>query len=371
MEARAATLWGLNEEWKVEDVELDDPEPDEVLVKMVAAGLCHSDEHLVTGDIPIAMPCVGGHEGAGVVEKVGSKVSSVAPGDHVVMSFIPSCGRCRWCASGRQTLCDLSQYLMTGVPISNGVARMRTKSGQGLGPMCLVGCFATHQVMHEASVIKIDQDLPLDKAALVSCGVATGFGSAVHTGNVQVGDAVVVVGIGGIGSNAVQGARLAGARWIVAVDPVESKREAAKRFGATHTAADVFSAFSLVNDLTWGQLADVAIITTDVARGDLIAPTMSLVRKGGAVVVTAVAPFTQSEVNLSLFELTLWAKELRGSLFGGGAPRVDIPRLLSYYRDGTLLLDELITKTYSLDEINEGYADLRAGKNVRGVLVFD
>lgn len=371
MDARAAVLFGLNEDWRIEDVELDDPEPDEVLVKMAAAGLCHSDEHLVTGDIPIAMPCVGGHEGSGVVEKVGSRVTSVQPGDHVVMSFIPSCGRCRWCASGKPTLCDLSRYLMTGMPISNGVARMRTKAGQALAPMSLVGCFATHQVMHESSVIRIEPDLPLDKAALVSCGVATGFGSAVHTGNVRVGDSVVVVGIGGIGANAVQGARLAGARWIVAVDPLEAKREAAKRFGATHTAADVFSAFSLVNDLTFGQLADVAIITTDVARGDLVAPTMSLVRKGGAVVVTAIAPFTQSEVNLSLFELTLWNKELRGSLFGGGAPRVDIPRLLDYYRDGSLLLDELVTSTYPLEGINEGYEDMRTGKNLRGVLVFD
>jgi NDMA-dependent alcohol dehydrogenase len=370
MQARAAILWGLHQDWEIEDVELDDPEPDEVLVKMAAAGLCRSDEHIHTGDIPIALPAVGGHEGSGVVEKVGSRVTSLEPGDHVVMSFIPSCGRCRWCASGKPTLCDLGQYLMMGMPIANGIPRMRAK-GQGVAPMSLVGCFATHQVLHEASVVKIEPDIPLDKAALVSCGVTTGFGSAVHTGKVQVGDVVVVVGVGGIGSNAVQGARMAGARWVVAVDPVESKLEMAKRLGATHTASDVFSAYSMVNDMTWGQLADVAIITTDVARGDLLAPTMSLVRKGGTVVVTAIAPFAQHEVSLSLFELTLWHKEIRGSLFGGGSPRVDIPKLLGYYKEGTLLLDELITSTYSLDDVNEGYADLRDGKNVRGILVFD
>ncbi len=370
MQARAAILWGLNEEWRVQDVELDDPEPDEVLVRMQAAGLCHSDEHLVTGDIPIALPAVGGHEGSGVVEKVGAHVTSVAPGDHVVMSFIPSCGRCAPCAGGHQNLCDLGQYLMLGMPIANGVPRMRV-GGQGLAPMSLVGCFASHQVLHESSVIKVDEGIPLDKAALVSCGVATGWGSAVYTARTGPGDVVVVVGAGGIGSNAVQGARMAGARWIVAVDPVELKREQAKVFGATHTAKDVYEAYSLVNDMTHGKLADSAIITTGVAHGDLVGPVMSLVRKGGAVVVTAIAPFAQSQVTLSLFELTLWQKELRGSLFGGGNPRADIPKLLSLYQEGSLLLDELVTRTYPLDDINEGYTDLREGKNVRGLLVFD
>jgi NDMA-dependent alcohol dehydrogenase len=370
MQARAAVLWGINEEWQIEDVELDDPQPEEVLVRMSAAGLCHSDEHIVTGDIPMALPGVGGHEGAGIVEKVGDHVTSVQPGDHVVMSFIPSCGKCRPCASGLQNLCDLGQYLMLGTPIANGIHRMRVR-GQGLAPMSLVGCFASHQVLHEASVIKIDPDLPLEKAALVSCGVTTGWGSAVHTARVSPGDVVVVVGVGGIGANAVQGARMAGASWIVAVDPLENKREAAKQFGATHTAKDVFEAFSLVNDMTQGRLADSAIITTGVAYGDLLGSVVALVKKGGTVVVTAIGPFSQAQVNLSLFELTLWQKEVRGSLFGGGNPRADIPRLLDLYKQGTLLLDELITKTYSLDEINTGYQDLRDGKNVRGVLVFD
>jgi S-(hydroxymethyl)glutathione dehydrogenase/alcohol dehydrogenase len=259
---------------------------------------------------------------------------------------------------------------MLGLPIANGKHRMFVR-GQGLAPMSLVGCFASHQVLHESSVIKIDADLPLDKAALVSCGVTTGWGSAVHTARVKPGDVAVVVGIGGIGANAVQGARMAGARWIVAVDPVESKHEAAKKFGATHVAKDVFAAYSLVNELTEGRMADAAIITTAVATGDLVAPTMSLVGKGGAVVVTAIGPFSQHDVQLSLFELTLWQKELRGSLFGGGNPRADIPRILTLYKEGSLLLDELITKAYGLDEINEGYEDMRDGKNVRGVIVFD
>lgn len=369
MQAKAAVLWGVNRPWSIEEVELDAPAATEVLIEMRAAGLCRSDEHLVTGDIPIALPAVGGHEGGAVVLEVGEKVTTLAPGDHVVTSFIPSCGRCRWCASGRQTLCDLGAHLMTGSPIAGGGPRMRAR-GEGLVPICLVGCFATHQVVHEASLVRIEPDLPLEKAALVSCGVTTGWGSAVHSAGVAPGDVVVVVGVGGIGVNAVQGARMAGARWIVAVDPVESKLEAAKRFGATHTACDVFAAFALVNELTRGQLADSAIITVDVARGELLAPVMSLVGKGGNVVVTAIAPFAQHEVTLSLFELTLWHKEIRGSLFGGGNPRADIPALLEAYRSGQLNLDDLVTRTYSLEEINDGYEDLRAGRNVRGVITF-
>ena len=370
MKAGAAVLSGVGEPWTIEEVELDEPAPSEVLVRMTAVGLCHSDEHLVTGDLPSALPVVGGHEGSAVVEAVGSEVTSVAVGDHVVMSFIPSCGRCRWCSSGHQTLCDLGAHLATGVPIANGVHRMRAR-GEGLAPMCLVGCFATHQVVHEASVVRIEPYIPLDKAALVSCGVVTGFGSAVNTAEVRPGDIVVVIGVGGIGANAVQGARVAGARAIVAVDPLEEKRKASLGFGATHTAADVFSAYAVVNELSWGQLADSAILTVDLARGELVAPTMALVRKGGRVVVTAIAPFTQHEVSLSLFELTLWHKELRGSLFGGGNPRADIALVLKLYESGQLDLDALVTKTYRLDEINEGYEDLRAGRNIRGLICFD
>jgi len=370
VKTRAAVLHEVNAPWVIEEVDLREPGPEEVLVRMVAAGLCHSDEHLVTGDLPVPLPAVGGHEGAAVVERVGERVTSVAPGDRVVMSFIPSCGKCRRCASGRQNLCELGAYLMLGTPIGGGDPVM-TLGGTPLSPMSLVGCFAEHQVMNEASVIKIDPEVPLEVAALVSCGVTTGWGSAVYVGRVGPGDVTVVIGIGGIGANAVQGARMAGAKWIVAVDPVDFKREQAKIFGATHVAADVYAAYALVNEITHGELADQAIITTDVARGDMIAPAMSLVKTGGAVVVTALAPFTQFEVKMSLFELTLYQKELRGALFGGGNPRADIPKLLSLYKSGQLLLDELVTRTYPLEGINDGYDDMRSGKNVRGVLAFD
>jgi NDMA-dependent alcohol dehydrogenase len=371
MKTKAAVLWNLHEEWKVEEIDLGDPVAGEVRVKLAASGLCHSDEHLVTGDIPVQLPLIGGHEGAGIVDAVGPGVTSVKEGDHVVLGFIPACGRCRMCSTGRQNLCDLGEFLLGGVSIADGTYRAKTSSGQGLGTMCLLGTFSPYVVVHEASVIKIDDDIPLDRAALVGCGVTTGWGSAVYAAQVAPGDTVVVVGVGGVGANAVQGARIAGAKHIVAVDPVELKREQAQVFGATHTAADLDAAFTLVNDITWGRLADKAIITTGVATGDLIAPTMSLVSKGGRIVVTAVAPFAQTDVKLSLFELTLYQKELIGSIFGSANPRADIPKLLGLYRDGLLKLDELVTQTYTLEEINEGYQDMRDGKNIRGLVLYD
>ena len=369
MQTKAAVLWNVNDPWSVEEVELGDPVAGEVLVKLAASGMCHSDEHLVTGDIPAPLPIIGGHEGAGVVEKVGPGVTSVAEGDHVVLGFIPSCGRCKWCARGQQNLCDLGQFLMSPVAIADNTYRVTAK-GQGLGRMCQLGTFSPYVTVHEASCIKIDDDIPLDKACLIGCGVTTGWGSSVYAAKVTPGDTVVVVGLGGIGTSAVQGARLAGARYIVAVDPVEFKREQAMQFGATHTAADVDEAFKLVTDVTWGQMADKALITTGSADGDLIAPVMSLVSKGGRVVVTAVGPFAQTDVKLSLFELTLWQKELVGSLFGSANPRADIPKLCTLYRDGQLKLDEMITRTYALEDVNQGYQDMRDGKNIRGVITY-
>ena len=370
MKTQAAVLWNVGDAWSVEEVDLADPVAGEVKVKLAASGLCHSDDHLVTGDIPITLPVVGGHEGAGVVEAVGPGVTSVAPGDHVVLSFLPACGRCRWCSSGHQNLCALGMHLLAGVPIANGVHRFSSK-GRGLGTMCLLGTFCPETVVHESSVVKIDDSIPLELAALVGCGVTTGWGSAVYAAEVQPGDTVVVVGIGGVGINAVQGARLAGAKRIIAVDPVEFKREQAKLFGATHTAPDLEAATALVAEITWGQMADKAILTVGVASGDLIAPTMDLLSKNGWAVVTAIAPIQQMDVKLNLHLMTLFQKQLRGSIFGSANPRADIPKLLGLYQEGLLKLDELVTRTYKLEDVNQGYQDLRDGKNIRGLILYD
>ncbi|MFC5749005.1 NDMA-dependent alcohol dehydrogenase [Actinomadura rugatobispora] len=381
MRTRAAILWEPRTDWSVEDIELDDPKAGEVKVKLAASGLCHSDEHLLTGDMVLEpeiaallaleqFPVVGGHEGAGEVVEVGPGVTTLKEGDHVVLSFVPACGRCPSCARGRQHICDMGAVLLAGRQIGDMTARHHSKGGKDLGIMCCTGTFAPYTVVNEASCVRIDDWLPLDKAALVGCGVTTGWGAAVNAAGVQPGESVVVIGLGGIGMNAVQGAALAGARHVVAVDPVEWKREKAATFGATHTAASIEEAAAKVGELTWGANADKAILTTGVATGDLVAPMMALVAKGGRGVVVAVAPVAQEDVKLNLFDLAMQRKELVGCIFGNANPRRDIPRLLRLYEEGRLKLDELVTTTYGLDDVNQGYQDMRDGKNIRGMIKY-
>lgn len=368
MKTKAAVLWDLQEKWQVEEVELDPPKEGEILVKLAASGLCHSDEHLVTGDIPIQFPVIGGHEGAGVVAEVGPGVTEIEVGDHVVMSFLPSCGRCSYCARGMTNLCDLGASLLLG-PQLDGTYRFHPR-GEDAGQMCLLGTFSEYTVIPVASAVKIDKGIPLDKAALVGCGVTTGFGSVVRSGEARPGDTVVVMGVGGIGANAVQGARAAGARHVVAVDPVEFKRDMARTLGATHTAASLDEAWEVVSEITRGQLADVCVITTDVAEGSYVQPALGIVGKRGRVVVTAIGHPEETEISASLFELTLYEKQLRGALFGSSNPQHDIPRLLEMYTLGQLKLDELVTTEYSLEEINQGYEDMREGRNIRGLIRY-
>ncbi len=369
MKTKAAILWELNTPWSVEEIELDAPKAGEVLVKIAASGMCHSDEHVVTGDLPFAMPIIGGHEGAGVVEAVGPGVSWLAPGDHVVFGFIPSCGRCPSCSTGHSNLCDMGALLGTGKQISDGTSRHHAK-GQDISTMCLLGTFAHHTVVNEASCIKIEKDIPLEKACLLGCGVVTGWGSSVYAAEVSPGDTVVVVGIGGIGANAVQGAKLAGAKHVIAIDPIEFKREKAMQFGATHTAASMAEALPLVQQISWGTMANKVIMTMGVGSGAVIGEALALTAKRGRVVVTNIHPAMEYSASMSLLDLTLMEKQVVGSLFGSGNPRADIPKLISLYREGQLDLDSLISKTYPLEGVNDGYDDMRAGKNIRGVLVY-
>jgi len=381
MKTRAAVLWEVEQPWSIEEIDLGSPKRGEVLVKMKAAGLCHSDEHLVTGDTQLSpemleavgrevLPIIGGHEGAGVVVEVGEGVTTVEPGDHVAASFIPSCGRCHWCINGHQNLCDLGAALFMPGMITDGTDRHHVR-GQWVNTMCKVGSFSEHSVMSEDSVVKIDKDYPFPQAAIVSCGVATGWGSAVHRAEVKAGDTVVVIGIGGVGINSVQAARMAGAARVVAVDPVEFKREKAMELGATHVASSMEEAALLVMELTAGVMAEKAILTVGRIRGEHIMPAMELVGKNGTLVVTAQGDTLETDAQMPLFFLSMWNKEVKGTIFGSGNPRTEIPRLLDLYRQGRLKLDELITRTYTLDQINEGYQDMRDGKNIRGVIVFD
>ncbi len=381
MDTRAAILWEQHADWSVEDITLDDPKAGEVKVELAASGLCHSDEHLVTGDMVLdpeiakmmglaQFPVIGGHEGAGTVVEVGPGVTSLAVGDHVALGFIPACGRCPSCARGWQHLCDLGAFLLAGRQVTDLTARHHAKDGTDLGLMCCLGTFSPVTVVSEASCIKLTDDIPLDKAALVGCGVTTGWGAAVNAANVQPGETVVVVGIGGVGANALQGASYAGARHVIAVDPVAFKHEQAPIFGATHCVSSFEEAQALVGELTWGANADKVIITTGQVTGDMIAPAMSLLAKGGRCVVVSVADINAGQVDLNLFDLTLQRKELVGCIFGNANPRRDIPRLLRLYMEGQLKLDELVTTEYDLDGVNQGYQDMRDGKNIRGMIKY-
>ena len=368
MRTTAAVLWEPGGKWELEEVELDSPGAGEVMVELTASGLCHSDEHLVTGDLPAVLPMVGGHEGAGRVIEVGPGGADLEVGDPVVMTFLPSCGRCPYCAKGMPNLCNDGAGATLG-PQLDGTYRFRAR-GEEIGQMCLLGTFAEHTVVPVKSVVKIDEGFPLDLAALVGCGVTTGFGSAVRTAELQAGDTAVVVGVGGIGANAVQGARIAGCRYVVAVDPVEFKRERARELGATHVAASVDEAWETVSSVTRGQMADAAILCTGVAAGAELQPLLQLVGKRGRVVVTALANAEEETATLSLLDLTLYEKQIRGGLFGSSAAQYDIPRLLEMHNLGELELRGLITREYSLDQVNSGYEDMRAGRNIRGLIRY-
>jgi NDMA-dependent alcohol dehydrogenase len=368
MKTRGAVLTTSPGKWEILDIDLDEPRQGELQLRMVGSGLCHSDDHSSTGALPRAiLPVAGGHEGAGIVSRVGPNTPGWEVGDHVLLSFLPACGRCRWCASGMQNLCDLGAHMMTGRRI-DGSLRMNI-DGLPIGQMAGLSTFCEHTVVDVRSCIKVDKSVPLDVACLIGCAVGTGWGSAVYVAQAKPGQTILIMGIGGIGINAVQGAKHAGASHIIAVDPVAFKRESAKVAGATHCYATMVEATEFARSVTNGQGADAAVVTTGVLRSDHVSEAFASIRKGGTVVVTAVGKEAE-QVQVPSFELTLYQKRIQGAVYGGCSPTRDIPWLLRLYAEGRLLLDELVTTKYTLEEINVGYADMNAGKNIRGVVVF-
>lgn len=382
MKSRAAILHDMGQQWSVEEFELDPPRADEVLVQMAAAGLCHSDEHVRNGDmsapnevmksfgLPSMFPMIGGHEGSGVVLEVGDGVTEFAPGDHVVTSFVAVCGQCRWCNSGMEYICDMgAQVMIPGMP-SDGTFRHHTADGRKLGHLSKVGAFSEHTVVSTGSVVKIDPHLPLLPMALLSCGIPTGYGSAENRAQVKPGDTVVIIGVGGIGTGAVQGARINGAAQIIAVDPVDFKQKSALGFGATHAVSNTGEAADLLRDLTRGVMADSVVVSPSlITRGDVQA-ALSLTRKGGTCVLTGMTATTTNSISINLQEFILWNKNLVGTVLGSCNPRVDVPRFAKLYEAGLLQLDEMITRRYRLDDINDGYRDQLNGEIVRGVIDF-
>ena len=368
MKSTAAVLFDSPGRYEVHEVDLDPPKEHEVLVRMVASGLCHSDVHYLVGDQATPLPMCPGHEGAGIVEDVGPGVTGLAPGDHVVASFIPSCGRCRYCAAGKSNLCTMGALIQRG-PQADGTYRMHL-DGRDIYQFLMISTLSAWSVVSEQSLVKIPSDVPLETVCLLGCGVGTGFGSAVNAAEVRPDDTVIVMGVGGVGINAVQGAAAAGATAVIAVDPVPLKQTTALKLGATHACAHISEAAELARSLTDGQGADSAIVTVDVPTGQHVAEAFDAVGKGGTVVLTGIASIhADVGIPVSLGLLTGYQKRIQGALFGMCAPARDIVSQVAMYRSGQLKLDELITQRYPIERINDAVDDLLEGRNIRGVIM--
>ena len=369
MKTLAAWMERPGLDFEVTEFDLEEPHAGEVLVRLEYAGLCHSDHHLKNG--MGTFPMVAGHEGAGVVEAVGAGVADLAPGDHVLTSFLPACGRCRWCIGGQSYLCDAGANAMTGA-MADGTFRFH-RAGTGVGALCCLGTFSQWTTVSEHSVVKIAPDIPLDVACLVSCGVPTGWGSAVYAAEVRAHEVVVVYGVGGIGVNAVQGAAHAGAGLIIAVDPVDTKLKFARSLGADEGFTSHEEMMDFLTEQTRGVLADKVIVTAGVVDATIVSQAFDATRKGGTLVITGMADGTVDRLNVQLSGtmLSMYAKRVVGVIYGLCNPRWDMPALLELWRTGRLKLDELISARYPLDGINAGYADLLAGRNIRGILEIE
>jgi S-(hydroxymethyl)glutathione dehydrogenase/alcohol dehydrogenase len=362
--AMAAVCRELNKPIVVEPIAVDAPKRGEVTVKLAACGVCHSDLSAINGTIALPLPLVLGHEGAGIVEAVGEGVTDFRTGDHVVFSFVYMCGKCRFCVAGRPVLC-LEQGKALTTPLE-GTPRTRDASGAPLNIFSGCGAMAEYATVSAENLIRIDPTVPLDCAALVGCGVTTGVGAVFNTAKVEPGASVAVFGCGGVGLSVIQGALIAGAGRIIAIDTLEPKLAMAKKFGATDTILFKEDPVKELKKLTGGG-PDYAFEC--VGSGELAATAYRAIRRGGLAVVVGVAKPSES-TSVRTMTLPFEEKTLTGSYFGSCVPRVDFPRMLSLYLAGRLKLEELITRRYSIAEAPQAFADLQAGKNARGVIVF-
>src|SRR3954469_17414684 len=363
-EARAVLCREHNKPVTVEEINIDPPKRGEAMVRLAACGVCHSDLSAITGTIALPLPLVLGHEGAGVVEEVGEGVTELAKGDHVIFSFIYMCGKCRFCISGRPVLC-LEQGRALTTPLE-GSPRAHDGKGAPLNIFSGCGAMAEYATVSVENLIKVDPKIPFEVAALVGCGVTTGVGAVFNTAKVAPGSSVAVFGCGGVGLSVIQGARIAGAERIIAIDTLEAKLAMAKQFGATDVLLAKDDPTKALKKLTGGG-PDYAFEC--VGSGELAATAYKAIRRGGLAVVVGVAKPSDS-TSIRTMTLPFEEKTITGSYFGSCVPRVDFPRMLALYLKGELKLEELITRRYSIAEAPQAFADLQAGKNARGVIVF-
>lgn len=368
---KAAVLHGPGTRFRIEDVQLDPPRDSEALVRIAATGVCRSDHHLLSGTTPHPMPVVCGHEGAGVVEEVGGGVTRVRPGDHVVLSWAPTCGSCFFCTHGLPAQCEAFLAPLWAGTMMDGTTRLSLpgRGGARLHHYCALATFAEKAVVPASCCVPIRRDVPLASAALVGCAVATGVGAALFRARVQAGSSVVVYGCGGVGMNVVQGAAIARAATIVAVDPGASKREQALRLGATHAidpAAD--DPVASVRTLTGGRGADYAFEA--VGRPTIMGQAIASARRGGTIVLVGLGG-RDEPLAVSSGDFTRSDKVLTSAYYGGCDPARDMPRLIDWYAEGRLKLDELIGRRRPLEQINEAFDDMMAGDVIRTIIAFD
>jgi NDMA-dependent alcohol dehydrogenase len=359
---KAAVCYTFGEPLVVEEVEIDPPRQGEVKVRLAATAICHSDVHLVRGDWGGDLPVVAGHESAGVVEEVGPNVTLAKVGDHVVMSLLRACGRCFYCMTGAPHMCE-------GAFALESESRLRNKSGEALRQGINVAGFAEYAVVDQSQVVPISSEIPLDRAALLACGVITGLGAVVNTAHVAPGSSVAVIGAGGVGLNALQGAVLAGAHPIIAVDVLEAKMAPARSFGALHTinAAQV-DPVAAVKELTSGRGADYVFVT--VGSPKAVEQGLRMIRPAGTLVLVGL-PAKTATVPLTVFDSVVDERKVIGSSMGSTRLSVDVPRLVDLYRHGRLKLDELITNRYPLEQINAAIEEMETGGVLRNVIVFN
>jgi S-(hydroxymethyl)glutathione dehydrogenase/alcohol dehydrogenase len=358
---KTAVCYELNKPLVVEEVDIDPPKKGEVKVKIAATAVCHSDIHMFKGELPFKPPLVGGHESAGYVDEVGEGVSDFKPGDRVVISLMANCGKCRYCLTGRSWMCNAVWPLAEE-------ARMHDKKGQDLFQPFRIGSFAEYNIVHQSGLVKIPDDMPLDSASLLACGVITGFGAVVNRAKVEPMQSCVIIGVGGVGLSAVQGAAISGAYPIIAVDIVASKLESAKSFGATHTVnASQGDAVKEVQALTDGG-ADYVFVTV----GNVAAINQGLFMSGprGTTVIVGL-PGSRDMLQMPPFIFIKDERVLTGSYMGTTQYQTEIPKLVALYKAGILKLDELITGRYPLEDINKAIELVEQGKALRNVIMFE
>jgi len=365
---KAAVCKGIGQPLEVLDVELESPKAGEVKVRLGASGVCHSDLSVQNGTLLQPLPAVLGHEGAGIVEEVGEGVTKLKEGDHVVISWVPQCGECFFCSRGQPELCEVGSAAMITGGLLDGTPRFLL-DGQPLMQMSSTGTFSETTVIPEIGAVKIDQSVPIADAALIGCGVLTGFGAAVNTADIRAGDSVAVVGCGGVGLNVIQGAKHAGAERIIAIDMVDGKLQTAQKFGATDLVnAGEGDAVAQVMQLTDGRGADVAFEV--IGLGPTIDQAFNMVRRGGQAVVVGVPKMDVMTSVPAAMGFVFGEKQIRGCWYGSSNVHRDVPQLAQLYMDGKLMLDELISREISLDEVNTAFEAMSSGDIARQVIKY-